>query len=60
MAEGAMTAFLTDVGTFLTQAIAWMGDVLDVVTQNPALMVMVLGIPIAGVAIGYLSRLIRL
>lgn len=60
--ETAMTiaSFLGDVGTFLTQAISWMGNVLDEVTANPPLMVMVLCIPIAGVAIGYLSRLIRL
>ena len=60
--ETAMTlaSFLADVGTFLTQAITWMGNVLDVVTSNPPLLVMVLAIPIAGVAIGFLSRLIRL
>lgn len=55
-----LSDFLTNVGTFLTSAIGWMGNVLDVIVQKPALMVMVLGIPIAGVAIGYLSRLIRL
>ena len=63
MAEGTaltLASFLTDVGTFLTQAITWMGSVLTVVTSNPPLMVMVLAIPIAGVAIGFLSRLIRL
>lgn len=60
--QTAMTlaSFLTDVGSFLTQAISWMGNVLDEITSNPPLMVMVLCIPIAGVAIGYLSRLIRL
>ena len=63
MAEGTaltLASFLTDVGSFLTQAITWMGSVLNVVTSNPPLMVMVLAIPIAGVAIGFLSRLIRL
>ncbi len=65
MANAEVTAltlqtFLSDVGTFLTSAITWMGNVLNVVTSNPPLMVMVLAIPIAGVAIGFLSRLIRL
>lgn len=60
MAEGAMTAFLTNVGTFFTQAIAWLGTVLNTVTGNPALLVMVLAMPICGFAVGLLSRLIRL
>ncbi len=60
MAEGVMAAFLTDIGTFFTQSITWLGDVLDVVTGNPALLVMVLAMPICGFAVGLLSRLIRL
>lgn len=60
MAEGAMSAFLTEIGTFFTQSITWLGDVLDVVVQNPALTVMVLAMPIVGFAVGLLSRLIRL
>lgn len=60
MAEGAMASFLTEIGTFLTTAIGWMGDVLTEVTSTPALMVLVLAMPIAGFAVGLLSRLIRL
>lgn len=60
MAEGAMANFLGDVGTFFTQAVTWMGDVLTEVTSTPALMVMVLAMPIVGFAVGLLSRLIRL
>lgn len=60
MAEGAMTAFLTEIGTFFTQAIAWMGDVLTEVTSNPALLVLVIAMPVCGFAVGLLSRLIRL
>lgn len=60
MAEGAMTAFLTNIGTFLTTAIDWMGDVLSTVTASPELTVMVLAMPIAGFAVGLLARLIRL
>lgn len=55
-----LDVFLTNVGSFFTAAIGWMGDALEVVSTNPPLMVMCLAIPIAGVAIGYLSRLIRL
>lgn len=60
MAEGAMATFLGDVGTFFTQSVTWMGDVLTEVTSTPALMVMVLAMPIVGFAVGLLSRLIRL
>lgn len=60
MAEGAMTAFLSSIGEFFTQSITWLGDVLDIVTENPALLVMVIAMPIVGFAVGLLSRLIRL
>lgn len=60
MAEGAMATFLGDVGTFFTQSVTWMGDVLTEVTSTPALLVMVLAMPIVGFAVGLLGRLIRL
>lgn len=60
MAEGTMASFLTEIGTFFTQAMTWMGDVLDAVVANPALTVLVLAMPICGFACGLLSRIIRL
>ena len=60
MAEGAMSTFLTDIGTFFTQSVGWMGDILSNVTDSPALTVLVLGFPIVGFAFGLLARLIRL
>ena len=60
MAEGVMTAFLTDIGTFFTQAIDWLGKVITVVISNPALLVLVIAMPVCGFAVGLLSRLIRL
>ena len=60
MTEGAMSSFLTNIGTFFTQSITWLGDVLDAVIASPALTVMVLAMPIVGFAVGLLSRLIRL
>lgn len=60
MAEGAMATFLGNIGTFFTQSITWLGDVLDVVTENPALLVLVIAMPVVGFAVGLLSRLIRL
>ena len=55
-----MTELLTNIGTFFTQSITWLGDVLDTVVTSPALLVMVLAMPICGFAVGLLSRLIRL
>lgn len=55
-----MSAFLTDIGTFFTTSIGWLGEVLDTVTASPALTVMVLAMPICGFAVGLLGRLIRL
>lgn len=60
MAEGVMSAFLTEIGTFFTQSMTWMGDVLGAVVANPALTVLVLAMPICGFAVGLLGRLIRL
>ena len=60
MAEGAMTAFLDNIGMYYSESITWLGNVLDVVTENPALLVMVIAMPVVGFAVGLLSRLIRL
>lgn len=60
MAEGAMSAFLTEIGTFFTQAVGWTTDILSNVTSEPALTVLVLGFPIVGFAFGLLGRLIRM
>lgn len=60
MAEGVMNAFLTDVGTFFTQAVDWLGDILDVIVGNPVLLVLCVAMPVIGFAVGLLNRLIRL
>lgn len=60
MAEGAMAAFLTDIGTFFTQSLDWVTSILDKVIASPALTVVVLGFPIAGFAYGLLHRLFRM
>lgn len=55
-----MADFLTTIGTFFTQSVTWMGDILDVIVENPALTVLVIAMPIVGFAVGLLGRLIRL
>lgn len=54
-----MSTFLTTIGTFVTQAITWAGNVLDAIVASPPLTVMCLAIPITGFAVGLLTRLIR-
>lgn len=59
MAEGAMTAFLENIGLFFTQSVEWLGTVLDTIVASPALTVICLAMPICGFAVGLLSRLFR-
>lgn len=59
-ATNVMADFLSNVGTFFTTALGWLGDVLDVVVSNPPLLILVLAMPICGFAVGLLSRLIRM
>lgn len=60
MAEVTMSSFLTEIGTFFTQAMTWMSDVLDVVVSSPALLVLCIAMPVCGFAIGILGRLVRI
>lgn len=55
-----MSAFLTEIGTFFTQSVTWLGDVLDVITASPVLTVLCVAMPIVGFAVGLLGRLIRI
>lgn len=59
-ATSTMTTFLTDIGTFFTQAISWLSSVLSTVVSTPALLVLVIAMPVIGFAVGLLSRLIHL
>lgn len=55
-----IATIMSEVSAFFTGAIDWIEQVVDVVTSNPLLLIMVVCMPVAGVAIGYLKRLIRL
>lgn len=54
-----LSGMLTDIGSLFTAAIGWMGEALTECMSNPALFVMVIATPIAGIGIGYLNRLLR-
>ena len=43
-----METLLTNVGSFFTQAMTWMGNVLDTVVDSPALLILVIAMPVVG------------
>lgn len=58
MAE-TMTTVLTNVGSVVTEAITWMTEFLEPITSNPVLFVFVVAVPLVGLGVGLLNRLIR-
>lgn len=50
-----MATFMTEVGTFVSSLIVWMGNLLTFVTQNPPLLVFVM-IALAASIIGIVRR----
>lgn len=60
MTENAMSTILTDIGTFFTQSITWLGDVLDVIVGNPVLLILCVAMPVIGFSVGLLNRLIKM
>lgn len=60
MTEVTMTSILTEIGTFFTQSITWLGDVLDVIVGNPVLLILCVAMPVIGFSVGLLNRLIKM
>ena len=54
-----MEAIMTGVGTFFESAIGWVGQLAGVISEQPILLIMCVGVPIVGVCAGYLCRLFR-
>lgn len=54
-----MAGVLADIGSCVTAMLSWAGDVLDVVTGNPLLLLMAVG-SFGLIAVGIVKRLIRL
>ncbi len=54
-----LAQFLEDVGAIVTQATSWMSTAFNTISENPILMALVFGLPLVGLGIGLLSRLIR-
>lgn len=57
MAEGAMSAFLTDIATIVTQILTWVGSVGTTIVGSPMLLFTV-GFLALGGAIGIFGRLL--
>ena len=55
-----MSALLTDIGTFFTQSVTWLGNILTTISGNPALLILCIAMPVIGFSVGLLNRLIRM
>ena len=55
-----MASIIADIGTFLTAAVGWMGEVAEFVMGEPFVLLMAVVIPLSVWAIGGLKRLISL
>lgn len=56
----SLGTILTDIGSFVTAGVGWMGDVAAFVMSEPFVLLMAVIIPLSGWAIGGLKRLTRL
>ena len=55
-----MEAIITDITSFLTAAVGWMGTVADTVTAEPVILLLAVVVPLSGFAVGLLRRLINI
>lgn len=55
-----MSTIITEIGTFFTQSVSWLGDVLDVITGSPVLLILCVAMPVIGFSVGLLNRLIKM
>lgn len=61
--EGAvatMADVISNIGTFLTAAVGWMGEVADFVMAEPIVLLLAVVVPLSGWAISGLRRLINI
>lgn len=54
-----VSQFLENTGEIVTSGMSWLGTAWNQITSDPVLMCVVIGLPLVGVGIGLLSRLIR-
>ena len=54
-----MEGFIANISSLVTAAVGWMGDFWAKISSDPILLTVVIGIPLIGLGIGLLTRLIR-
>lgn len=54
-----LASILTDIGSIVTQALSWAGDVVDFIVENPLIFVFV-GVALVGLGIGMVKRMVSL
>ena len=55
----SLTQFLDDTGAIVDAAMGWLSNAFDVISGNAVLMAIVFGLPLCGLGIGLLSRLLK-
>ena len=56
---GSLAAILADVGTYITSAVDWMGDIVTEIVSTPLLLLGFV-MAISGFAVGLFHRLVRI
>lgn len=59
MENTTIVTFLENMSAIVTAAINWMGMFWDAISGDPILMTVVIGIPLVGLGVGLLTRLVR-
>lgn len=54
-----MDGFIANITSLVTAAVKWMGQFWAEISGDPILLTVVIGIPLIGLGIGLLTRLIR-
>ena len=57
--SAGLTQFLEDAGDIVSKAMTWMSSAFTTISGNAVLMAIVFGLPLVGLGIGLLGRLIR-
>ncbi len=58
--EATMATVISDISSFLTAAVGWMGDVAAFIMSEPIVLLLAVVVPLSGWAIGGLRRLINI
>ena len=58
MAE-TLSTILTSVGSFITASVGWMGEFADVITSNALIFIFAVAVPLVGLGIGLLRRMLN-